>query len=108
MEHITNEQLNEKIDKHIEQHTKDFEIINQRLDGIKGIWWKIALAVALPFIGYVYGYGVLSNKVENEDHAIQKLQEEKANKETLDTQLVSINSALVEIKLTLKELSRPK
>lgn len=110
-EHITNEQLNTKIDgvvndltDHKKQHTDDNKIVQQKLDKVAGIWWKIGGIILIPFLMAIYGYGVLNDKVANLKEDIEK----KASKETVEVQLASINTSLSDIKTTLQELSKKK
>ena len=97
MEHITNEQLNEKLEAHIKKHDEDFS-------SLSNMWWKIGGVVLIPFLVAVYGYGVLNDQVNN----LKENLSSKANKETVESQLTSINIALVDIKATLVELNKKK
>ncbi len=101
-EHITNEQLNTKLDDHVKTHNEDALVMNQKLDKVAGIWWKIGAIVLIPFLIAVYGYGVLNEQVANLKDSLAT----KANKETVETQLASINQSLVDIKATLLDLSK--
>ena len=97
MEHITNEQLNEKLDAHIKKHDEDF-------GSISSMWWKIGGTVLIPFLIAVYGYGVLNDQVNN----IKASLSDKANRETVESQLAAINTALIDIKASLLELRKNK
>lgn len=94
---VTNEQLSEKLDLHVAKHDEDF-------DSMKNMWWKFGLAVLVPFITAIFAYGTLTANVANLKEELDK----KANRETVENQLASINSSLSRIEGTLVILTNQK
>lgn len=101
MEHITNEQLNIKIEDHVKQHNIDAEQMNKKLDKVAGIWWKIGAIVLIPFLTGIFAYGKLTSDVEH----LQTDVTLKANKETVETQLASMALSLQQINTKLDSLT---
>lgn len=86
MQEVTLESLNEKLGEHIRQHDMDFA-------ALRGMWWKVAIGLLVPVITGVFAYGVLTANVANLKEEVDK----KANKETVENQLASINASLARI-----------
>lgn len=95
MEHVTNEELSKKLDDHILKYNLDAE-------KIRNMWWKIGLSILIPTIGMIYGYGQLNANQVNQQHTIDQLVSDKANKETVESQFAAVNQSLGRIEGALK------
>jgi hypothetical protein len=80
-------ELETKLDKHIETHARDYEDMRRTLSSI---WWKIAGILAIPIITGLIGYGRITADVTHLQNDVVV----KANRETVETQLASLNTAM--------------
>ena len=94
---VTNEQLSEKLDLHVKTHDADFV-------ALKGMWWKFGITVLVQIVTGIFAYGTLTANVANLKEELDK----KANKETVENQLASINASLARIEGTLTVLNTKK
>jgi hypothetical protein len=78
-----------------------FEALTEKIDKVSGIWWKVSLAMIIPFASAVFGYGILTSNVSH----LEEQMSEKANKETVENQLNSISLSLDNINRKLDSLT---